>query len=327
MPERSRPSSRCVRRCWCFAAASRTASASSALRRRGSVGIVGILGCLYLFISLPNRTQLFFLAAQVIGLVLYAIYGSRAAERARGRRRCLRRRRRAAQPPQEHRRRLGRQPRRMVRLVRLFGPDDLFRAGVLPQGGPDRAAAERGGDLRGRLPDAADRRLADGHLFRPPRAQVGPGAVGRSDGRRVADDRGRADLCAGRCGCAGGAGARAHAPGPVGRRRIWRERDLSVRNGDAQSPRLLGELSVYHADRRAAARAWRSSSCCSSTMSEAHLAGMGLAGRVRRRRGAGLRRLCPAHPAGRDRILHRPVDGSPEIVDAQPVARSTRASS
>jgi len=47
------------------------------------VGLVGILGCLYLFISLPNRTQLFFLTAQVIGLVLYAIYGSRAAERAR----------------------------------------------------------------------------------------------------------------------------------------------------------------------------------------------------------------------------------------------------
>jgi len=47
------------------------------------VGPVGILGCLYLFISLPNRTQLFFLTAQVIGLVLYAIYGSRAAERAR----------------------------------------------------------------------------------------------------------------------------------------------------------------------------------------------------------------------------------------------------
>src|SRR5436305_8944714 len=47
------------------------------------VATVGILGCLYLFISLPNRTQLFFLAAQVIGLVLYAIYGSRAAEQAR----------------------------------------------------------------------------------------------------------------------------------------------------------------------------------------------------------------------------------------------------
>src|SRR3954447_9808005 len=47
------------------------------------VGIGGILGCLYLFYSLPTRTQLFFLGAQVIGLVLYAIYGSRAAERAR----------------------------------------------------------------------------------------------------------------------------------------------------------------------------------------------------------------------------------------------------
>jgi len=47
------------------------------------VGLGGILGCIYLFISLPSRTQLFFLSAQVIGLVLYAIYGSRAAERAR----------------------------------------------------------------------------------------------------------------------------------------------------------------------------------------------------------------------------------------------------
>jgi APA family basic amino acid/polyamine antiporter len=48
------------------------------------VGLGGILGCLYLFYSLPSRTQLFFLSAQVIGLLLYAIYGSRAAERARG---------------------------------------------------------------------------------------------------------------------------------------------------------------------------------------------------------------------------------------------------
>jgi len=47
------------------------------------VAWVGILGCLYLFISLPNRTQIFFVGAQVIGLVLYGIYGSRAAEHAR----------------------------------------------------------------------------------------------------------------------------------------------------------------------------------------------------------------------------------------------------
>jgi APA family basic amino acid/polyamine antiporter len=48
------------------------------------VGIVGILGCLYLFFSLPNRTQIFFVAAQAIGIVLYFIYGGRAAAKARG---------------------------------------------------------------------------------------------------------------------------------------------------------------------------------------------------------------------------------------------------
>ena len=52
------------------------------------VGTVGILGCLYLFYSLPQRTQLFFLAAQIIGVVLYFIYGGHAAERARARARA-----------------------------------------------------------------------------------------------------------------------------------------------------------------------------------------------------------------------------------------------
>jgi APA family basic amino acid/polyamine antiporter len=47
------------------------------------VGTVGILGCLYLFISLPDRTQMFFVAAQAIGLILYFIYGNRAGDRAR----------------------------------------------------------------------------------------------------------------------------------------------------------------------------------------------------------------------------------------------------
>ena len=47
------------------------------------IGIGGILGCLYLFISLPTKTQLFFLAAQGIGLILYAIYGHGAAAKAR----------------------------------------------------------------------------------------------------------------------------------------------------------------------------------------------------------------------------------------------------
>src|SRR6476661_4559540 len=47
------------------------------------VGTIGIFGCIYLFISLPNRTQIFFFAAQAIGILLYFIYGSRAGERAR----------------------------------------------------------------------------------------------------------------------------------------------------------------------------------------------------------------------------------------------------
>ncbi len=47
------------------------------------VGIGGILGCLYLFYSLPSQTQTFFFAAQAIGLVLYFIYGHGAAARAR----------------------------------------------------------------------------------------------------------------------------------------------------------------------------------------------------------------------------------------------------
>lgn len=49
------------------------------------IGIGGILGCLYLFISLPTKTQLFFLGAQGIGLILYFIYGHGAAAKARAR--------------------------------------------------------------------------------------------------------------------------------------------------------------------------------------------------------------------------------------------------
>ncbi|PWG02167.1 amino acid permease [Sphingosinicella humi] len=41
------------------------------------IGPVAIGGCIYLFISLPQKTQLFFLAAHVVGLVIYLLYGSR----------------------------------------------------------------------------------------------------------------------------------------------------------------------------------------------------------------------------------------------------------
>jgi APA family basic amino acid/polyamine antiporter len=39
------------------------------------VGPIAIFGCLYLFWSLPHRTQLWFLVWNVIGVVAYLIYG------------------------------------------------------------------------------------------------------------------------------------------------------------------------------------------------------------------------------------------------------------
>ena len=41
------------------------------------VGIFGILGCAYLFYSLPRATQIYFLCAHVVGLALYFGYGAR----------------------------------------------------------------------------------------------------------------------------------------------------------------------------------------------------------------------------------------------------------
>jgi APA family basic amino acid/polyamine antiporter len=41
------------------------------------VGIVAILGCFYLFYSLPRTTQLWFLGAHLFGFVLYFLYGAR----------------------------------------------------------------------------------------------------------------------------------------------------------------------------------------------------------------------------------------------------------
>jgi APA family basic amino acid/polyamine antiporter len=41
------------------------------------VGIFGILGCAYLFYSLPERTQLWFLGAHILGILIYVAYGAR----------------------------------------------------------------------------------------------------------------------------------------------------------------------------------------------------------------------------------------------------------
>jgi APA family basic amino acid/polyamine antiporter len=41
------------------------------------VGGIGILGCLYLFYSLPRTTQIYFFFAHLVGLAVYFLYGSR----------------------------------------------------------------------------------------------------------------------------------------------------------------------------------------------------------------------------------------------------------
>jgi len=48
------------------------------------VAPAGILGCLYLFYSLPSKTQLYFLYAHLIGAVIYVAYGMRKSALARG---------------------------------------------------------------------------------------------------------------------------------------------------------------------------------------------------------------------------------------------------
>jgi APA family basic amino acid/polyamine antiporter len=47
------------------------------------VGIVGIAGCIYLFWSLPERTRTYFLLWNIIGLIVYMVYSSPQAEKAR----------------------------------------------------------------------------------------------------------------------------------------------------------------------------------------------------------------------------------------------------
>ena len=43
------------------------------------VGAVAVLGCVYLFFSLPAQTQLWFLVWNVVGLVVYFLYARRNA--------------------------------------------------------------------------------------------------------------------------------------------------------------------------------------------------------------------------------------------------------
>jgi APA family basic amino acid/polyamine antiporter len=47
-------------------------------------GLVGILGCAYLFYSLPRNTQIWFVTWNTAGLVIYFLFAAKAAHRTRG---------------------------------------------------------------------------------------------------------------------------------------------------------------------------------------------------------------------------------------------------
>jgi APA family basic amino acid/polyamine antiporter len=47
------------------------------------VGVGAILGCAYLFWSLPVKTQTYFLIWNAVGVLVYWLYGAPRAERAR----------------------------------------------------------------------------------------------------------------------------------------------------------------------------------------------------------------------------------------------------
>ena len=50
------------------------------------VGLAGIAGCLWLFASLPSKTQLYFVLWNIVGLAVYWLYAARLAERTRAKR-------------------------------------------------------------------------------------------------------------------------------------------------------------------------------------------------------------------------------------------------
>ena len=194
------------------------------------VGIVGILGCLYLFISLPHAdADLLRGRASNRPVALCHLRPSRGGKGEGG---CA-----------DHAAASSRQ-----RLTNIVGGSAgnlvewfdwyvyaafalYFAPSFFPEGRSDRAAAVDRRRVRGRLRHAADRRLDHGHLRRPSGAQGRPDAVGQPDVPWFAGDRRGADLRPGRAVVAGDPDRRANGPGPQPWRRIWLQRDLSQRDG------------------------------------------------------------------------------------------------
>ena len=224
-------------------------------------------------------------------------------------------------------RRVGRQSGRVVRLVRLFLDQPLFRRPVLPQGRRGRPAVADRRHLRRRLHRPAGGRLADGGLCRPRRTPRGADAVGGADERRLLRHRHPADLRPDRG--PGAAGPARSAPGPrlLAGRRIRGQRHLHVGDGRGQAPRLLVVLPVHQPDRRpggGAVRPRHPAACAEQGRPRR----LGLAHPLRHRRGAGDRGLLDPHRPRRDsKPTCRSPPRRPSAAARSTSSKPTRASS
>ncbi len=294
------------------------------------VGIGGILGCVYLFFSLPTQDPDYSSSARRGSACPLRIYGSGARRRGAGPLGATGGRHRSRhdrRPTHRLRNIVGGsrgQSGRMVRLVRLCGLRALFRAGVLPQGRPDRAIAQR--------PRRCSRSASS---MRPIGAWVMGIYADRkgrkagltlsviADVRRLAADRGGADLCQAGLLSPGDPGRRADDPGAQPGRRIWLERDLSVGDGGPGAARLLVELPICHAHRRAIARAGAAAAAAGACSARRRWSAWGWRIALRGRRGAGGGGVLHPPPADETESFTKSAAATdrPKSSGAQPVPR------
>src|SRR5215207_8838680 len=133
---------------------------------------------------------------------------------------------RSPAPHRRNRRRLLREPRGVVRLLRLRLHLDLFRPSLLPGQRSDKPTLGDGWHFRGRVLHAPARRLAFWLDRRPARPSQLDGNFGAPNVRRLAHDRGAAHLRSHWCVGPDPTPGRAPSAGALGRRRVRYRSDL-----------------------------------------------------------------------------------------------------
>ncbi len=212
---------------------------------------------------------------------------------------------RYAPPPQGHLHRLGGQPDRMVRFLRLRGLRPLFRKVVLSRRRRGRAAAQRGHAVRLWLPSPPSGRLAVRAHRGPPRTAHLADDFCDAHVPGLVRHRRHAHLRKHRRHGARHPGGGPRPPGAQPRRRIRHERHLLKRGSRREEPRILLKLPIRHAHRRPALRDPRAIRAAAMAADARAVARVGLAHSFRDRRPARDLRRDHAQKPRRDRLLPR----------------------